>query len=294
MTEIEAYGTGHKALIPSEWGEMTPSQVRHIFRLYDECIRKGLSPLDFNVRALYYFMGIRPGLKSDITYGLHGGSLSKAENVYALCDKCLAFLFSDTGNGTATLSFDSVSNPLPYMETRAGKRLYGPGDLLHDLTFGEFRVASSLLNRFFMHSEPEELDRCLAVLYRRRSKTPNKAGRKAVPMDAAEEERSLKTLRLVPAWQKSLAMMWFSACLNYLQKGKVLVDGEEIDMSALFAGETAGAGPSFTWNDLAVQVARDRTIGNRDAVDEEPLFSIFSLMWSNYKEHLRDETNRKP
>ena len=92
-----------------------------------------------------------------------------------------------------------------------------------------------------------------------------------------------------------MIMLWFSSCLKYLQSGTVVIDGETVDMSRMFAGgKSSGTGVfSFGWNDLLVQIARDQSIGNIERVDEEPLFKIFSLMWTNYKENKRNETVRK-
>lgn len=90
-------------------------------------------------------------------------------------------------------------------------------------------------------------------------------------------------------WQKNLVMMWFAACLKYLQSGVLEIDGEEIDLSRLFAGDDKHSGVSFGWNDLLVEVAKENTLGNIDRVDEEPLFSVLSIMWHNYKERKRNE-----
>ena len=64
---------------------------------------------------------------------------------------------------------------------------------------------------------------------------------------------------------------------------------EEIDLSRLFAGDDKHSGVSFGWNDLLVEVAKENTLGNIDRVDEEPLFSVLSIMWHNYKERKRNE-----
>ena len=84
-------------------------------------------------------------------------------------------------------------------------------------------------------------------------------------------------------------MMWFSACLKYLQTGSVVLDGEAVELSALFSGEGNTGGVGFGWNDLLVEIAKENTIGNIDRVDEEPLFSVLSIMWHNYKERRRNE-----
>ena len=94
---------------------------------------------------------------------------------------------------------------------------------------------------------------------------------------------------MLKGWQKNLVMMWFAACLKYLQSGVLEINGEEVDLSKLFTGDEKSSGISFGWNDLLVEVAKENTLGNIDRVDEEPLFSVLSIMWHNYKERKRNE-----
>ena len=60
MTEIEIYGTGRKGFIPSSWDEMNAVQVQGVFRIFDECMRKGASTLEFTIRILYFLLNLKP------------------------------------------------------------------------------------------------------------------------------------------------------------------------------------------------------------------------------------------
>lgn len=297
MTEIEIYGTGRKGLIPSSWDEMSAEQIQGVFRIYDECTRQGLSTLDFSVRVLYFFLGIRPSGRAFRRRMRYPARRARhAENVYRLCDSCLGYLFTegeDTGDG-AKLAYASVVNSLPEIRGVFGRPLIGPADLLQDLSFGEFRHAATALNAFFQSHDVQDLDECIAHLYRRRSNKTNRCGRFVSDVDNATFYKDVKRVSRLLSWQKNLIMMWFAACLKYLQTDTVIIDGEAVNMSLLFASEEAGhSDVSFSWNDLLVQIARDQTIGTIDRVDQEPLFSIFSLMWTNYKENQRYERNKK-
>lgn len=286
MNTIEVFETGKVVQVPGSWSEMTPEQVRGVFRIFERCLRRGESPLDFNVRVLWMLLGVRRTVKGWFTDIFNGdqGSL-RDENVYRMCEKFLGFLFSEE---SAALTFDSISNPMPVV--RSGLvRLYGPGDLLQDLTFGEFRHASAAVNRFFKSHDIADLDECIAFLYRKRSRKANRAGRMVPDVDQRNARRHIHRASRLKGWQKNLVMMWFSACLRYLQTGVLEVDGEEIDLSRLFAGDESHSGVSFGWNDLLVEVAKENTLGNIDRVDEEPLFSVLSIMWHNYKERKRNE-----
>ena len=285
MNTIEVFETGKVVQVPGSWREMTPEQVRGVFRIFERCLRRGESPLDFNVRVLWMLLGVRRTVKGWFTDIFNGSSSVRDENVYRMCETFLGFLFSEE---SAALTFDSVANPMPVV--RSGLvRLYGPGELLQDLTFGEFRHASAAINRFFRSREPEDLDECIAFLYRRRCRKANRAGRMVPDVDQRNARGHIHRASRLKGWQKNLVMMWFAACLKYLQSGVLEINGEEVDLSKLFAGDEKSSGISFGWNDLLVEVAKENTLGNIDRVDEEPLFSVLSIMWHNYKERKRNE-----
>lgn len=285
MNTIEVFETGKVVQVPGSWREMTPEQVRGVFRIFERCLRRGESPLDFNVRVLWMLLGVRRTVKGWFADIFNGSSSVRDENVYRMCETFLGFLFSEE---SAALTFDSVANPMPVV--RSGLvRLYGPGELLQDLTFGEFRHASAAINRFFRSHEPEDLDECIAFLYRRRCRKANRAGRMVPDVDQRNARGHIHRASRLKGWQKNLVMMWFAACLKYLQSGVLEINGEEVDLSKLFAGDEKSSGISFGWNDLLVEVAKENTLGNIDRVDEEPLFSVLSIMWHNYKERKRNE-----
>lgn len=274
MTRIEAYQSGRATEIPSSWAGMTPEQIRYAFRMYE----RSASPLEFNIRMLYKLLGLR----------VRPARGNAAENVYRLCEQCLGFLFTEE-NGAVRLALDTVVNPLP----RVG-RLHGPADLLQDLTFGEFRAAAMAVQSFVRSQEQGDLDDCIGILYRSRCRQKNRAGRNAGPMSGRSFERDRRRASRLRPWQKSLILSWFCCCLQFLQTEKLVLNGEEVDLSLLFAPDGGtGRGPSMTWNDLLIQLAKDHTIGNIDRVDEEPLFSVLSILWSNHKEAKRYEATVK-
>ena len=293
MTSIEIPQSDKRCIIPSSWDELSPKQVRHILRLYDKTIRFGWSLLDFNVRVLYYLMGVKRDWRSVMWDALASESFVEARNanVYMLCDKCLGWLFKELDDGKIALNYASVNNSLPIVRTGLFRRkLYGPADALRDLTFGEFRHAATALNAFFKTQNSVDLDECIAHLYRVRSARPNRAGRMVAELNNYTIANACKRATRIASWQKTLIMLWFSSCINFLQTGTVLLDGEEVDLSRLFSKGNGGSSDlSCTWQDLAIAIAKNQTVGTIERVDDEPLYSIISIMWSNYKESKRYE-----
>lgn len=274
--------------LPASWDEIAPDDVRFIFRRYEACCNGKISPLQLNTEIFCRLSG-----ESFLRARIRGISSEEAEALYLRCENDLAFLFSTSGAdaGVLPLSYDSVHNSLPVVRSGVARTLLtGPASGLTDLTFGEFRQASSALNEFFRSSDVKDLDTAIAYLYRRRSRQANRAGRRVMSPDAAHIDKAIRDAGTISSWEKTYIMMWFSACIRFLQSGKVTLNGEEVDLALMFSG---GSGTdsrlSFTWNDLLVQMARDGAIGNSDRVDEEPLYSIIAIMWSNYKENKRNE-----
>lgn len=270
--------SGKSVDFPSSWDELKPRQIRHIWKLQDRCLRTGASPMEFSLRILFFLLGFRPSHRS-----VRSGKF--CENAYLLCEQCLGFLF---GNDGATLGFDSLQNPLP----RIGFRI-GPGDMLRDLSFGEFRHAAMALHAYSERHDAADLDECLAILWRSPGLKANRAGRRVPALGSLGFRLDLAATRRMAPWKKNLALAWFCHTMQYLQNGRIIINGELVDCSLLFSTGRESKGPECNWNDLLVQLAKDGILGDIERVDEEPLMSVFGIMWSNYKEAKRYEATYK-
>ena len=148
MTTI-TFGNGTIREIPSSWEELTAKEIRRIVKTYYRCMAEGKSLLEFNVRVLFYFLGIDHDWRSIVWERLHPEAAKDRDaNIYMLCERCLGWLFSDGEGGG--LAFSSLVNALPTFRTGfCGRRWIGPADGLTDISFGEFRRAATALNAFF-------------------------------------------------------------------------------------------------------------------------------------------------
>lgn len=294
MTEILIPAISKQILVPSSWDEMTDEQIRFVFKTLDYCSNTQKSPLEFNIHVLYHLMDIKLSGNTRLTSKLFPErALRIAENTYRLCQECLGFMFKEKEDQESTeLSYPLLRNSLPGLKTRSliGRLLVGPAEALQDLTFGEFRRAIAAQQAFFKSKDVADLDEMIAHLYRPRSRKANKAGRFAKPFRIECFAKEVAKVASIESWKKNLILMWFSNCINFLQTGKISINGEEMDMAELFSGGPDSGGPSFGWNDLAIQIARDNIVGNVADVDEEPLFSIISIMWTNNKENKKYES----
>lgn len=291
MHTIEIPQKGFVAKIPASWAVLSAKDLRFVVKTYYGCLQQGLSPLDFNVRVLYYFLGIKHNARSVRWERTHAQSDvdDRNSNIYELCDKCLSWMFA---GDRASLSYDSIISPLPKVRVGVFTSLVGPSDLCLDLTFGEYRAASNALHQFLSSGDDDDLHTLLLCLYRRPARKMNLAGRKVRPLDASVGARERKAVAKMRPWQKQLILLFFSACVNYLQSSTIIVDGEELDMSLLYDGSGESKTP-FGLNDLLSQLAKEGSMGTMDEVDAQPLPSVLREMWHNYKENKRYEEQRK-
>lgn len=270
--------------MPESWDEMSAAQVRIIFEKYEDLAGGKITRRQFEILAVYTLVGITRGPSA-----LAARNAAIIENVTGLI-KYVNFLFIDANPEIPVpqLSFKSIQNPLPSITVK-GRKLYGPATLCQDLTFGEFRNAAMALNGFFNTEDIVSLDECIANLYRPRAAKANKAGRRVKPVKIETFEDDVAAVSTIKPWQKNLVMLWFASCINYLQSGTISLGGEEVDLKMLFSDSDEPGTQPATWNDLLLQVSREGTIGNIEAVDEAPLMMILLHMWSNYKENKRNE-----
>lgn len=290
MNTIEIPERGICATIPSSWSELSPADLRFVVRTHYESTSQQRSPLDFNVRVLYHFLKLSRTSRSIRWERLYPELAEERNvNVYNLCDKCLAWMFA---GDKASLSYDSITSPLPKVRVGLFTTLVGPGDLCLDLTFGEYRAASNALHIFLSSGDDDDLNNLLLCLFRRPSRSVNLAGRKVRPLDATIGVRERRAVAKMKPWQKQLALLFFSACVNYLQSSVIIVDGEEVDMNLLYEGTGESKTP-YGLNDVLSQLAKEGSMGTMDNVDAQPLPSVLREMWHNWKENKRYEEQRK-
>ena len=277
MNTIEIFENGKTAFIPSSWSECTKKQSRQLFRLWYKCTRKGKSPLEFSVRALWLLLGVRKSFRG----AFKPAAPKQGENVYLLCERLLGFLSKDD---SAAVCYDSIFNPLPWARAFI-LPLNGPSDFLCDLTFGEFRHACAALEAFLANGKQEDLDECFACMYRLPFPIANAAGR-MVPGMGSDIRVHKFIASAVPQWQKILSVQWLAACLDRLQKETVSIDGEDVELERLFSSDSGKVGGvKLGWTDLLFEAAKDGAFGGVSGVDSAPLYSILLMMWHNFKEN---------
>lgn len=287
MNTLSIIDTGTDIQVPSSWDELSRKDVQWVFKTYTECLAS--SPLDFHIRLLYRFLNMKPTFRNRLAIAISEEAREQfADNVEYCCRKLLDWVLEEN-DGELYLTFDSIINPLPTV--RVGlSTLIGPADGLQDLSFAEFRAASSAMETFTRSKDVKALDECISILYRPKGKI-NKAGRAVGEFDYNRiTTRYVKHLSL---WKKNLIITWFASCLKFIQGGKIELNSEPVDLSLLFHSDSDKVNIPFTWNDLVIEIAKERSIGNVDEVDSQSLYTILGILWHNYKEQQRYEQMEK-
>lgn len=293
MNTLEIPGRGIKISIPATYDEMTGRQVVYIM----QCLAKhraGLMSIDeFRVRVLYKLCGIRRTLRSAIRAAWHPETPAqckrRAEQVALLCDQLLGGILEKTSDGYQ-IRFDSVRNFWP--SVRIGwRRLFGPAEALLDISFAEFRGASDEMQLYLQTNDDHHLDRMLACLYRPVGPI-QPSGRRVVPYSPDTLDRYANLCRRFKPWQKQLVLLWFSACVRYMQTGRFVIGSQEISFAELFSSDTSEKdGDSPGWMTLLYDLAEKRIFGSIEETDRQGMIEILSLLY-HYKKR-NDAAARK-
>ena len=127
--------------LPSTWNELTRKQLLYVSRLF----RGKMSLADFRIKTLREFLSIK-------------------RKVFKRIDPEDAFVLSETLD-FLTREVTLTRNVIPMIRTGL-RKYYGPSDAMTNCTFGEFTMASSILEEYHKSGSEEHLDHLVAILYR--------------------------------------------------------------------------------------------------------------------------------
>lgn len=299
MNIVEIPERGIRVEVPASYDEMKPEQVQYLFRLYDKVSHAGLGVDDFHARALNYLLGLKSSWRTVYLRhmarwcpGIYRDKFGRiVRNLILLQERLLPFLLHEE-DGKVSLDYKSVIQHLPVFEV-GRRKLYGPGDLLSDVTFGEFRAAAEELGEYFKTRDERTLSRAIACLWRpervdyaEASKSDTFDGRRAQAYNAALTERIADTIDAADPWQRMLALLWMVNCLRYIQNEDVQIYSHTVNFSPLF-GHKSGTenATGIGWTGVLFSLAENRVFGTVKDVEAAGLFDVLLLM---YNEHLKE------
>lgn len=291
--------------VPSHWDELSAAKIRKILALCSLTAAGHISELDCRVRVLFIIADIRRSWRSIMLERIMSQEWvdHKNQNIYHLANELTGFIFKPSTNTAGAsvslvpleIHYNTVLNHFPKV-----KGLQGPGDLLHDITFGEFRTALEELDEYFdmrRDQEPDQaqqaqLDRFIACLYRPVISSP--AGRVRVPFDRAMIARHSTQAKKIDPVIKLATLLWFTYTISYIQRSDLTVGGRTINLSRLFPkpkdtgkAKRPDQGSAAAWVSILYTVAKEGIFGRVADTDQAGLFDVLLYMYEQHRENQR-------
>lgn len=281
--------------LPSNWNELTTSQVLHICKLYNN----GGDVTTMKVLIFLCLAGIKLTGKDHATRPsvyqaeLNGKTiLLKSEDIAYVADECSAFILKKhpkDGNRPAFYSINSTltNNPLP---THNGLR--GPDAALGNITWAEFCAAQTAYAGYCATKHKQHLCKLIAILWREdvpflTTKSAKYQGDLRKPYnDFTADANGLEVQRTWSAEHLCAALMYYEGCLDYMVK-------RYRDLFASSKGAAKSKGSVFdNMLKLTLAAADNQETKMKEVFDDpahQVLFSINEAIKANKK--MEEELN---
>lgn len=301
MHTLEILEAGKTIEIPSHWDECSHDQAAYIVREAFEVI-SGNQPIeDFQRKVFCRLTGLELDIKAAYRQRMNLNKRNH-EMLCILAEKLCRWPFKEVQNESGEIdlefNYDTVVNHFPVLKN-GSQKLYGPEDLLQDITFAEFQWANTHSQDYFQavregqFDEAEEsLDFFLVCFYR-----PGSDGERG-PFIADEIQKNADLVKKVPFWKKHCILLWYTMCINVIQTIPLKIQGIEIDFSVLFPepSEAEKAGlevkkQGIGWRGALYDIAESGVFGPIEKTEVTPLFAILVYMYKKHIDYLKTSTN---
>lgn len=275
-----------KLQLPSCWEDCSIEQVQYIVQLAFDVINGRLSIGEFRIRIFVYLTKIKFGLKYLIRRKLGLNSLID-ERIYHLSQQLCDWVFRKNEEDVYELNYQTIVNFFPVLS----EKYYGPESLLADLTFGEFKSALTVLDQYFENKSNQEeampyLDFFIATLYREKDDKGNRLPfhNYVVKPNYFEE---------VPLWRKQAIAIWFSYCVKCLQGEDLMINGIDVNFSALFPKDNVGVRnnqkTNLGWTGVLMDIAESGVFGDAVSTSQSLLYDILLFLLKKHEDKPKEK-----
>jgi hypothetical protein len=277
---------------PSEIQEMNPDQFVYFIDLVLRHLSGGINIFEFKIILIKYLLNIR------LDWRYYFGSEQEKDQangeIFRISELCESFFeeIEKDGQKTKTFKLSFTKNLIP----KIGGKYYGPKDALQDITFAEYRIAHSFYAAYLESHDEKDLNKLIAVLYRPdksflwfRKLLPSFDGQFRIPFSSRSnpnylEKRSLAIAKL-PMPLRYGIFLFFSGCEEFLAKGKVNVDGKEIDFSIIYEkSEDSLDSPDIGLVGILYSLAETKVFGSIEETDSQNLYDIMIRLYQVVKQ----------
>lgn len=224
--------------------------------------------------------------------------------IFRLGELCDSFFEEIQQDGKTVKSFKLTftKNFIPVL----CNKYHGPKDALQDITFAEYRIAHSYYAAYLNSHSENDLNHLIAVLYRPLKRylwlkriLPSFDGQCRVPLTAKSNPLFLQArvddIAKLPLPVRYGIFLFFSGCEEFLAKGKVHVDGKEIDLSIIYAksDESSDDSPDIGLVGILYTLAETKVFGSIEETDSQNLYDIMIRLYQVVKQSQAIEAKYK-
>lgn len=267
--------------IPDTWQELTAADWRELLKIRQKVVDNGgrYSELDIKTetaRVLLKNRGVKLQLNNPNYVQLVGQVAAS-----------LGWLWHADGT-VISLVYKDTRNLLPKV-----REWLGPADHGQDLTFGEFRMAFSVLKNYEQHPSERDLNVLAGLLYRTEASEQLQHERqlRRTPYDWDTFEQKERRGEQMERWQVWGIYAWFAYFCEYLATGTFVIEGCEVCFAPLFASGANGGNESHqphqpqgnSLQQICLTLAESHVFGTARDVDNTPLLTVMQKLLMDYE-----------
>ncbi len=254
--------------IPEMWEELAPDQFAYLLRLVFEAKPDEVTIHDLLLKFADYLLGEKQFIAPD-----------KRTQYYKLVNDVagtMDWIFARDEDDNFLLNFETTYNLLPELAGYLGPQSHGS-----DLTFGEYKAAVDMMNRYSQEKDLFFLDALCGILYRKPAL--KKLNPEGITMrenfSKHKIDRYARNFEKVPEYLKWGVYLWFAYFNRYLiEGGPFIIDGNTLSFESLFERDdtTDGAEKDQVIGLMSIvfTLADSGTFGNVSQTEEALLFPV--------------------
>jgi hypothetical protein len=280
MNLIE-FENGRKAYLPETLGECTRAQARDVSR----CL------WNYNVSDTSYEELLSSMLLVLLDVKVTAVDQEILENIAQLSQLCRSFFEEVDGKLSPILDFQEN----PFLWLRPGLSKYvGPKDLFDNITWGQYVDALDAFAEFNGSHNAHDLQLLVASLFREKSLL----SRKLSPYIPNDRKKHLKGFERLDYGYLYGFWLYFGSFQKYLSTSKIYREDKELDLSIIFKESSSLDGfksdiPGLGMLSLTFALAESGEFGDRDKVNDTPMWDVIIRMYDMKKRELDDIARNK-
>ncbi|SEI39416.1 hypothetical protein SAMN05216327_101194 [Dyadobacter sp. SG02] len=155
--------------------------------------------------------------------------------------------------------------------------LYGPGDLLKHLTFGEFLAVESKLDRYYSNNDLLALDQLCGILYRKSSTSRKKYSDRRIPFEEGLVESYGKLFAKVGPNMKVALLMNYDGAKRQFRRIYKNVFPADIQVSQSAEKQKPRGSSSMSWLNTLVNMAH-QDVNKMAQIEKTSLHTVLKVL----------------